>query len=83
MHPAPRSAYEACHERSPEPDGFGHSAFVRRRELKMEGTTGLEPAMNSLKGCLLGRFAFIPYTKPRSHEQLVHAARFELSSACF
>ena len=27
---------------------------------KVEGTTGLEPARNSLKGCLLDRFAFVP-----------------------
>ena len=26
----------------------------------MEGTTGLEPATNSLKGCLLDDFAFVP-----------------------
>ena len=26
----------------------------------LEGATGLEPARNSLKGCVLGRFAFIP-----------------------
>jgi len=30
------------------------------RELEMEWATGLEPATNSLKGCLLDRFAFVP-----------------------